>query len=366
MQEDVAKYVKECPVCQSVKSLNQPAAGLLQPLPIPAKPWEQVTIDFITELPLTARKNSQIVVMVDKFTKCLTMAPAPASLDAEGTASIFLQYVYRLHGMPSSIVSDRDPKFTGQFWIELMHKLGCQKLQSTAYHPQTDGQTERVNRVLEDMIRCYCDEYTNTWDELLWPLEFAYNDSFQQSTKFTPFYMNYGRHPRKPHTIALGLEDNEQHAASSAYLDILHRCHQAAAHNLRVAQVRQAQHANKSRRVAVYKVGDPVLLSTHKLKWEGKKFKKLQPRYLGPFEIVRVVPHNAVELNSKHKGYAFHPVVNMDRLKHYHPRMNIEEMNHQLQREWDESLPELEDQPYPEHQNLAFDDDDLVIELDEE
>ena len=374
MQEDVAKYVKECPVCQSVKSLNQPAAGLLQPLPIPAKPWDQVTIDFITDLPLTAKKNSQIVVMVDKFTKCLTVAPAPASLDAKGTASIFLQYVYRLHGMPSSIVSDRDPKFTSQFWIELMSQLGCQKLQSTAYHPQTDGQTERVNRVLEDMIRCYCDEYTNTWDELLWPLEFAYNDSYQQSTKFTPFYLNYGRHPRKPHTIALGLEETERNTASSKYLDVLFRCHQAATHNMRVAQQRQAQYANKSRRVAVYKEGDRVLLSTHKLKWEGKQFKKLQPRWIGPFTVVRVIPHNAVELNSKQKGYAFHPVVNVDRLQHFHSRMNIDAMNHQLEREWDEStaanvedFPQKDkDQDPSDDTTMNSDDDDLIILLDDE
>eukprot|EP00889_Picochlorum_renovo_P006330 jgi/Picre1/33360/NNA_008684.t1 len=142
---------------------------------------------------------------------------------------------------------------------------------------------------------------------------------------------------------------------------------------MRVAQQRQAQYANKSRRVAVYKEGDRVLLSTHKLKWEGKQFKKLQPRWIGPFTVVRVIPNNAVELNSKQQGYAFHPVVNVDRLKHYHSRMNIDAMNHQLEREWDDSIAEnVEDFPQKDKihasddTTMNSDDDDLIIPLDDE
>jgi hypothetical protein len=335
MYDDIAKFCAQCQTCQFIKSQNQVKAGFLQPLPIPSHAWEQVSMDFVVKLPVTSKGNNTILVMVDRFSKWAYFVPAKSPpLDAPLVARLFLEHVYRNHGMAKSIISDRDSRFTSEFWKELMSKLGCKAMMSTAYHPQTDGQTERVIRTLEDMIRCYCDEYTDDWDELLIPLEMAYNDSFQASTKFSPFYMNYGRHPRTPQVMVVGLQEEPKTAASS-YLSRLSDCHRAARFHMKASQLRQAQNANKNRRPAEYKVGDKVLLSVYRIRGaDGKLFQKLQPKWCGPFEVTRVIKHNAVELNSNELGHAFHNVVNVDRLKPYVTGVDVEKLNSHLEKQF--------------------------------
>ena len=335
MAEDVAEFCRQCQTCQFIKGQNKVKKGWLQPLPIPDQDWDEVSMDFVVKLPTTKKGNNTILVMVDRFTKwAYFVATKSPPLDAAKVAELFLAHVYRNHGMPKKIVSDRDSRFTSDFWKELMKLVGTKALMSTAYHPQTDGLTERVNRILEDMIRCYCDEFLDDWDDLLVPLELAYNDSYQSSTRFTPFYMNYGRHPRTPQSMIVGTAA-EPETSAGAYLQRLADAHRAAKYFMKVAQIRQSTNANRHREPAQYKEGDDVLLSVFKIRHvDGENFKKLQPRWCGPFKVKRVIPHNAVELNSRELGHEFHHVVNVDRLKPYVANVDIDALNEALERQF--------------------------------
>ena len=192
----VRKYVRACEVCQRVKPAPVTNAPL-RSLPVPTDCWKSVSMDFIFGLPADSSKKTGILVIVDRFSKMVHLSAVPASVTAKQTAQIFLDSVFRLHGMPTEIVSDRDPRFTAAFWQELFRLLGTQLKMSTADHPQTDGQTERVNRTLEDILRSYAHSFTH-WSECLPLAEFAINNSVHVSTWHTPFYVNALRHPRVP------------------------------------------------------------------------------------------------------------------------------------------------------------------------
>ena len=152
MSDDVWKYVESCNSCQRTKASQQQTAGLLQPLDIPERPWEVVSMDFITQLPRSKDGYDAIVMFVDTFSKMVHFAKTKTEASAMDTAKIFFDQVYKYHGLPKVIVSDRDLKFTSKFWKALFNTLGTKLSMSTAFHPQSDGQTERANRTLEDML----------------------------------------------------------------------------------------------------------------------------------------------------------------------------------------------------------------------
>ena len=198
LKEDVMQHVRSCDSCQRNKIRQGKPAGLLQPLQIPEEPWVSVSMDFITQLPKTAKGFDAILVVVDRLTKMARFIPTVTPISAKETADLFLKEVFRLFGMPKEIVSDRDPRFTGKFFTELCRLLGIKQCLSTVYHPQTDGQTERMNRTLEDMLRHYVNPRGTNWDEFLPAVEFAVNSAWQESVRAQPFFLNYGRHPRGP------------------------------------------------------------------------------------------------------------------------------------------------------------------------
>ncbi|KAF1336709.1 reverse transcriptase, partial [Globisporangium splendens] len=179
----VRKYVRACEVCQRVK-LAPVTNAPLRSLPVPTDCWESVSMDFIFGLPADSSKKTGIFVIVDRFSKMAHLSAVPANVTAKQIAQIFLDSVFRLHGMPTETVSDRDPRFTAAFWQELFRLLGTQLKMSTADHPQTDGQTERVNRTLEDILRSYAHSFTH-WNECLPLAEFAINNSVHVSTGHT-------------------------------------------------------------------------------------------------------------------------------------------------------------------------------------
>ena len=152
MKNDAANYLARCIECQQVKTEHQHPAGLLQPLPIPEWKWEIISLDFITGLPKTIKQHDSIMVVVDKLSKAAHFIPVKSTFKAINIADIFMKEIFRLHGIPKVVISDRDVKFTGNFWKSLFKGLDTQLNFSTAYHPQTDGQTERTNQVLEDMM----------------------------------------------------------------------------------------------------------------------------------------------------------------------------------------------------------------------
>jgi len=309
---EVKDYVTSCLACQTNKPRNTLQMGLLQPLPIPDNRWEQVSMDLITQLPKTKNGFDAIVVFVDKLSKMVHYAPTSTSVTAPQLASLFFKEVVRHHGLPTSIVSDRDARFTSNFWQSLWKQLGTKLAMSTAYHPQTDGQTERANRTLEDMLRAYVSYHQDDWDEHLVAAEIAYNNSVQASTGFSPYYLNSGYHPKFP----LDQVNNPVSSNNSTVEETLRILLQnlgTAKNNLLEAQKRQTHYANQDRRAIEFKVGDQVLLSTANLNNQDRA-PKLLPKFTGPFKIKRVVSPVAYELELP-KSMRIHPVFHISKLK---------------------------------------------------
>ena len=191
----VANYIRSCEECQRIKPAPSNSAPL-KPLPIPTECWKSVSLDFMFGLPPDHKGRTGLVVFVDRLSKMVHLAPCSTKISGKEAALLFLDHVYRLHGMPESIVSDRDPRFTSGFWRHVFELLGSKLHMSTADHPQTDGQTERANRVVADVLRTIATP--KEWSKQLPFVEFAINNSVHASTGETPFYINGLRHPRTP------------------------------------------------------------------------------------------------------------------------------------------------------------------------
>ena len=296
LRTDVTDYVNTCASCQRNKSSSTKPAGLLQPLPIPTSPWSSVSMDFIVHLPKTSTGFDAIVVFVDRLTKMVHIAPTYTSVTAEGTAELFATHVFKHHGLPENLVTDRGSVFTSHFWTELMRLLGTKHAMTTAYHPQSDGQTERVNRVLEDMLRHYVGSLRHgDWDKCLTAAEFAINNSFHVSSGSTPFRLNYGRDPRLPVTIT-----PSKFPAPAAFADRMAEGLAEAKRCIQAAQQRQKSYYDTSRRDVAFTEGEEVLLSTSNLNLRRTGDKgstpKLLPKWIGPFPITKVVGKGAYQL----------------------------------------------------------------------
>ncbi|GJP70686.1 hypothetical protein CLOP_g1598 [Closterium sp. NIES-67] len=198
LAEDVQKFVTSCDTCQRMKSSKQKKAGLLQPLLVPEQPWQVVSLDFIIRLPPTISGHDAILVVIDKFFKMGHFIPTHTTARTEETVQFFVRYIISQYGIPTTLISDRDPKFTSKFWKELMSLLGTKIAMSSAYHLQTDGQTERLNQIVEQLLRAACKDKISKWDLHVPVLEFAYNIVTHAATGQTPFFLCYGRHPLTP------------------------------------------------------------------------------------------------------------------------------------------------------------------------
>jgi hypothetical protein len=193
IREDIAEYVARCDTCQRVKAEHQRPAGLLQPLEIPTWKWEDISMDFIVGLPRTQKGDDSIWVIVDRLTKVAHIIPVKTTFETHKLAELYIDNILKFHGAPKSIVSDRGPQFTAKFWRSLHKAMGTDLHYSFAFHPQADGQTERVNQVLEDLLRAFVLTYGSDWEKSLSYAEFSYNNSYQASLKMAPFEALYGR-----------------------------------------------------------------------------------------------------------------------------------------------------------------------------
>ena len=198
MKRHVGDFVQRCLTCQQVKAEHQRPAGLLQPLEIAEWKWEHITMDFVTHLPRTSRKHDAIWVIVDRLTKSAHFLAVRMTFTLEEFCRLYIREIVRLHGVPVSIVSDQDPRFTAQFWKSFQKAMGTQLSMSTAFHPQTDGQSERTIQILEDMLRACVLDLKGSWEEHLPLIEFAYNNSYQASIQMAPYEALYGRPCRSP------------------------------------------------------------------------------------------------------------------------------------------------------------------------
>ena len=191
----VAKYVKGCDRCNRTKTFPAKPSGQLVPTQIPKRVWEIMTVDLITGLPESQGYNA-IMVTVDRLSKLVHAIPTNDTVTSEGIARLFRDHVWKHHGLPDQIISDRGPQFVSNFMRELNKLLGIHTSPSTAYHPQSDGQTERANQEVEQYLRVFVNHRQDDWAEWLALAEFCYNNRIQASTRQTPFMLNTGRNPR--------------------------------------------------------------------------------------------------------------------------------------------------------------------------
>jgi hypothetical protein len=314
-KHEVQQFIQSCVQCASNKSSNQAPAGLLQPLEVPQKRWEHVSLDFIGPLPLTLQTQyDMIFVVVDKFSKMVHLLPCKSTITAAQTAQLFFREVVRHHGIPSAIISDRDPRFTSKFWKELWKLLGTQLKMSTAYHPQTDGQTERTNRTVEEMLRSFVNANANDWDRHLTAVEIALNSSKQSSTNHTPYQLNYGQDINLPLDIASKSATHSAVPGSVEFIQQWHRDMESARENIKKAQDRQKQQTDKHRREVWYKIGDRVMLNNNDWLKTGRK---LLPKYWGPFRVTAVPSAVTVKLELPQSLSRIHDVVHISKVKPY-------------------------------------------------
>jgi len=300
--------------CQRNKNCTEQPVGKLMPNSILEKPWMHISADFITKLPL-AQGYDSILVVVDRLTKMVHFIPTTEKTSAKGLARLFRDNVWKLHGLPESIISDRGPQFAAGLMKELNGMLGIKSKLSMAFHPQTDGQTKRVNQELEQYLRMFIDHRQEQWPEWLGTAEFAYNNKAYSSTKTSPFKANYGQDPR------MGFEGRKKgkYAGAEKFIEKIKEIQEEAKAALGKAQADMKKYADKRRSdVEEYKVGDLVMLSTKDLKYQmvRRRTEKLTERFIGPYKIKEIISSNAVKLELP-STVKIHPVVNVSRIRRY-------------------------------------------------
>ena len=311
----VHEYVRTCDTCQRDKAVRLKPAGLLKPTQIPETFWASVGMDWVVQLPMTKRGHDAIIVFTCRLGRMVHMAATTTHCTALETAKLFRHHVWKHHGMPTSIVSDRDRRLISAFWQELLKLLGTKSYMSSSYHPQSNGLTEGVNRVMEDMLRHYVNPMQNDWDDFLDVAEFAINNSYHDSIKDTPFHMTYGQHPLTPLSLALPGAVKVPEATAFAK-DVSVRTKQATA-ALQAAQSRQKAYADANRRDVSYEIGQQVLLSTKDIPLKTPGTMKLMPKWIGPFTVVKMVNAVAYKIQLPDTMHRIHDVFHVSKLRPY-------------------------------------------------
>ncbi|WZZ44999.1 hypothetical protein YC2023_041258 [Brassica napus] len=307
MKKDVATFVSQCQTCQMVKAEQQVPSGLLQNLSLPEWKWDMVTMDFVSGLPVTFGGRNAIWVIVDRLTKSAHFIAIKKTDGVDQLAQIYLTDIMRLHGVPISIVSDRDTKFTSTFWRAFQKALGTKVHMSTAYHPQTDGQSERTIQTLEDMLRACILDWEGSWGKYLPLAEFAYNNSYHSSIGMAPYEALYGRPCRTP---LCWTEVGERRDLEPAMVQETVEHIEMLKTRLKEAHDRQKSYADKRRKDLEFQVGDLVYLKMRTFQGGSKtrKLKKLKPRYMGPYPIVERIGAVAYRLQLSAELSDFHDV----------------------------------------------------------
>jgi hypothetical protein len=313
IRKDVTAYVKGCIVCQKNKLRVGLTAGELHPFNVPGSPWEVMAWDLIGPLP-ESRTYNAIVTMVDVKTKAIKLEPADITITARGAAIVMKNRVFREEGLPTKVISDWGPQFVSGFMKELYSLLGIQGNPSTAYHPQTDGQTERTNREVKKYLRMFVNHQQDDWVDWLPLAEFAYNNTVHEATGQTPFFLNRGRHPRTLFSDPL----SKVKTKAEEFLQNIKSATKAAEDSLRKAKDAMKLRWERNKPAAeVFLPGDQVLLTAEHLP-SARPSKKLDQKWRGPFKIIRKVGEGAyeVDLPTHWKG---HCTFNEGRMKRFKP-----------------------------------------------
>jgi hypothetical protein len=285
MKKDVDAHVALCDICQGVKAEYERPTGLLQPLEVPEWKWEEISMDFIVELPRTRDGYDSIWVIVDRLTKVAHFIPVKTTYTGVKLAELYVSRIVCLHGVPKKIVSDQGTQFTSRFWEKLHESMDTKLNFSSAYHPQTDDQTERTNQFIEYMFRACALKHGGSWDKSLPYAEFAYNNSYQTSLKMAPFEALYGRKCRTP---LYWNQTGESQLFGPDIIKEAERQVEIIRENLKTTQSRQTSYADPKRREVVFEVGDYVYLRVSLIRGL-RRFKirgKLSPHFIGPFKIL--------------------------------------------------------------------------------
>jgi len=315
---EVKQYVEGCDLCQRNKNRTEPPAGKLMPNEAPDKPWVHITADFIVKLPLS-RGYDSILVVCDRLTKMAHFIPMTEKTSAEGLAVLFRDHVWKLHGLPESIISNRGAQFAAGLMKELNGMLEIEMKLLKAFYLQTDGQTERANQELEQYLRMFVDYCQDQWPDWLGTAEFAYNNKVNSSTKVSPFMANNGRNPR------MGFEMRKKGKVIRAeeFMAKMKEIQEEAQAALKKAQEEMKKQADWHRgEVEEYRVGNMVLLSTRDLKWQmvSRRTDKLIERFVGPYRVKGIVSSNAIELDLP-SSVRIRPIVNVSRIHRYRDRV---------------------------------------------
>lgn len=304
IRRDIQDYVAACTTCRRTKADKQKKAAPLNPNPIPDRNWQHVSMDRITHLPASNGFDA-ILVFVDMKSKDYIPIPCTDTIDAEGVARLFINHVYSHHGLPDRIFSDRDTTFLSNFSRALFQRLGIKQNASTAFHPQTDGQTERVNQELEGYLRIFINHRQSDWSEWLPLAAFAHRNREHSSTGFSPFYMTHGYHAK---TGSNTVETKSQTAEEFvSHMDEIQRqASEAIGLAQQAAKRKYDSHRTEPRQ---YKPGDQVWLSSVHIS-SDRPTKKLDDKYYGPFEIIEKIGLAAYRLKLPRTWKNIHPVFN--------------------------------------------------------
>ncbi|GKC75614.1 putative reverse transcriptase domain-containing protein [Tanacetum coccineum] len=257
MERGISRFVERCRVCKLAKTRST-NAGLYQPLPVLVAPWVDVSLDFVLGLPRTQRNKDSIMVVVDRFSKMAHFVPCNKTFDASKVACLFLQEIVRLHGVPKTITSDRDVKFVGHFWRTLWRKLGTQLQFSSSHHPQTDGQTEVVNRSLGNLLRSLVRENPRQWDLVLPQAEFSYNRSQNRTTGKTPFEVVNGVNPITPLDLTPLPTPTRFSSSGEEQAHQVQQIHTQVRARIERQNQKYKEHADTHRKRVVFKEGELV------------------------------------------------------------------------------------------------------------
>jgi hypothetical protein len=319
MDDEVRDYVRSCDVCQRDKTSRHKKYGLLQPLDIPHQPWKSISMDFITGLP-ESNGFTQIWVVVDRLTKMAHFIPmvTKEKSPARDLAMTFAREIWRLHGLPADIVSDRGSVFISGFWKELMEHLGVELSMSTAFHPQTDGQTERINQILEAYLRHYSTFQQDDWADLLPLAEHAYNTATSETTKVSPFFANYGFNP-ETQWVKPAADSTKMEWTNPASEKLLLRWQNIWSYlqdNILRAQEKMAKYYDvRAQKQPALKPGDLVMVNMKNMKTK-RPSKKLDHKRLGPVEVLEAIGKRAFKVKLP-PAARNHPVFHVSELEPY-------------------------------------------------
>ncbi|CAM6105455.1 unnamed protein product [Calypogeia fissa] len=288
MKDSILQHVQSCYSCQKNRTVYRAKGGLLKPLPVPAAPWESISMDFIQGLPVAFGYDA-ILTIVDRFSKMAYFLPTRKSVSPQEVANMVFNSVFRMWGLPLQILSDRDSRFTGHFWKALFRLSGTDLTRGSAYHHETDGQTERLNLVLEEYVRHFVSADQKDWPHHMTMAEFRYNSTKHSAAGFAPFLLATGRVPRAPAWFVNpdAWRTESKVPAVDDFIRERRLMVEAATKGMTLAQSRYKEQGDKSRRQISFEIGERVWLQLRPEQYHSKISRKFAPRYAGPYRILR-------------------------------------------------------------------------------